>query len=167
MDQTGATEVDQGPFLQNPFKDMDPSNVNVKKIRKLYQRQFEMFRSTCRMKITGKHKSYDQYSKQILDLFSSALKDLNNITNGNIVVLTFVIDDLFRTLSELSHRIQGVQDIELLESGHDIALKKQGETVKMLTDNLRTPVTLDEFESYLHSEGVVDGQSNDAETTRG
>jgi len=39
--------------------------------------------------------------------------------------------------------------------------------VKMLTDNSRTPVTLDEFESYLHSEGVVDGQSNDAETTRG
>lgn len=132
--------------LIEAFGKVDPLQMNTKKIKKTYQKKFQMYRSKCRMRMTCKFIEYNNLSEQICSLFYESVKKPTNITNGNLIVLMLILDDHIEFLADAAERFKALQDKIMLEDGHNVIIEKQKELVETLKENLKVPLTLEQIQ---------------------
>ena len=56
-----------------------------------------------------------------------------------------MLDNLFFDFNSIKERVSNVQHKEILETCHDTIISKQKEILNMLKDNLKSPISYEEF----------------------
>ena len=136
------------------LKNLTPDQLDFRKLRKQYENNFKRLEPRCRMKKGNQYKLWCVNNKKIIDLMNRSIHHPESIPIGNIAVVLAYADSLLNFLEEISDRIIKVQDMQLLNTGHDNIIKKQQELIDALVQNLQQPISLDTFEKMVFEENT-------------
>jgi hypothetical protein len=126
--------------------------VDSRIIKKKYEKRFLLYRATCRLKLTNSDKKYNDLTKSIVNTVKVTLENKNSVKSGNAVVIIASVDDHFNYLEMMKERMQYLRDKDSMKEGHEHILKCLQDLLNVLYENLKTPVSLNEFIDILQNE---------------
>lgn len=130
---------------ENEFPEIKKGSFDIRKFKKKYRNRYNALAFRCR--ITKSEKEYSLFReniRRILELTDEALRKDVTYNIGNVYYLIGILEDLFSFMTDMSNRVNTVEekDLYLVYESIDDKIK---EVEKKLEDNLKTPVSLSDL----------------------
>ena len=152
MDKRSMISTEYFEEWKKRISQMKENSIDVKRVKKKYEKNFARLEPQCRMKKGIHYKKWKENIKKILDLLIRCLRHPESISSGNIAVVLAYSDSLLNFLEDMSTRVSKLIDMDLLKTGHENILVKQQELIGALVENLRNPISLEQFEKMVFDE---------------
>ncbi len=146
---------------------LSQDGLNTKKLTRIYKKKLQSYSSGCRMKKTDLYKKYDELCGKMIGVFKATAAAPDGITNGNVAIILYLLDDHLNYLFVMKKRLANVQTLDLIQVGHEAIILKKEQLLEVLLGNLKRPITLDEFKDMMDEGDNNECESGDIEETRG